>query len=368
MNAIGAPAQTGIDDPGAAGLDRRDPLRLVGGMMFAAGALVLLIRKGNEWSNWAIFFGLLIPAAALYAIALADRARAGVQGWRSAFLVFATLLLPAALLQLVKALDGTPSASLNVVWVFGLTAAVAVFVSFSLRAPVQMLLGAIALLVAWLALWDKILSNPTGDTVRWLLIVIAAIFVAGAIPLTRARRPQGSDLVTVAGLAAVLAGALSLTLAAASLSSSLGSVGSDAPKPGQGWNVFLLVVSLALIAYGSRSATRGPAYIGAIGLASFIAVTGIDLVSRLKGGGGGVVGWPLVLLIGGGLALVLSFVLKPGGLGGAGPGGQAGYAAPGAVPPAQAGGPVQPQSGQPGSLLDQWRQQPPPGPEQPPQQ
>ncbi|MEA2459750.1 MAG: hypothetical protein QOC95_2722, partial [Thermoleophilaceae bacterium] len=151
MNAIGAPAQTGIDDPGAAGLDRRDPLRLVGGMMFAAGALVLLIRKGNEWSNWAIFFGLLIPAAALYAIALADRARAGVQGWRSAFLVFATLLLPAALLQLVKALDGTPSASLNVVWVFGLTAAVAVFVSFSLRAPVQMLLGAIALLVAWLA-------------------------------------------------------------------------------------------------------------------------------------------------------------------------------------------------------------------------
>ncbi len=337
MNAIGGPGHAGIGEGRPFEHDRRDWLRLVGGMTFGAGALVLLIRKGNEWSNWAIFLGLLVPAAALYAVALAGRARTGVQGWQSAFLVFATLLLPLALLQFVNALEGTPAASLNLVWIFGLTAAVAISLSISLRAPVQMLLGALALLIAWLALWNKILSNPSGATVRWLLLVIAAVFVGGALALSRARRPQGSDLVTVAGLAAVLAGALSLTLAAASLSQSLGSVGGSAPKPGQGWNVFLLVVALGLIAYGSRSATRGPAYIGAIGLASFIALTGIDLVSRLKGAGGGVVGWPLILLIGGALALALSFVLKPGA-------------------------PVPPQGGQPGSPLDQWRQQPPPGP------
>lgn len=193
-----------------------------------------------------------------------------------------------------------------------------------------------------------------------------------AVLLGRADRPQASDLVTVAGLAAVIAGALSLTLAAGSLSDSLGSVGSDAPKPGQGWNVLLLVVSLALIAYGSRSATRGPAYVGALGLGSFIAIVGVDLVSRLKGDQGGVVGWPLILLIAGALAVALSFLLKPGALGGFGDGGHGGQSPPGAGQPpygqpvasqphTEPGAQAAPQAGQPGSLLDQWRQQPPPG-------
>lgn len=164
MNAIGTPTRTGLDQREPLGHDRRDWLRLIGGMMFAAGALVLLIRKGDSWSDWAIFAALLIPAVLLYGVALGGdgRIRGVARGWQSAYLVFATLLLPAALLQLVKALDGTPSASLNIVWIFGLTAVVAIGLSISLRAPVQMLLGALALLIAWLSLWDKILSNPSG--------------------------------------------------------------------------------------------------------------------------------------------------------------------------------------------------------------
>ena len=168
-----------MEDGGPLIADRRDWIRLIGGMMFAAGALVLLIRKANDWSNWAIFFALLIPAAVLYGAGARRAHRAGLQGWQSAFLVFGTLLLPLALLQFVNALEGTPTSSLNVAWIFALTAAAATVSSLSLRAPVQMLLGAVALLVAWLALWDKILSNPSGDTVRWLLLVIAAIYVVG---------------------------------------------------------------------------------------------------------------------------------------------------------------------------------------------
>lgn len=368
--------------------DRRDWLRVVGGMMFGAGALVLLIRKGQDWSDWAILAALLIPSAILFGITLVGWGRFGLQGWQAAFLVFATLLLLGALLQLVNALDGNPRDELNLAWTFGVAAAVAVVTSLALRAPFQMLLGALLLIVTWLTLWDKILSHPSGDTVRWLLVVLAAIYLAGAFVLSRSRRPQASDLITVSGLVAVLAAALSFAGAAGGLSNSVGSsLTGDVPKPGQGWNIFLLVVSLLLIAYGSRSPTRGPGYVGAVGLVGFILLTGADLVSRLNGeAGGGVAGWPLILLIGGGAALVLSFVLNPGALGGpggsaaAGPGGPGvagyaqppapGYGQPGAapqqVPPPDA--PAPPPPGQPGSPLDQWRQQPPPGAGPPPRQ
>jgi hypothetical protein len=256
----------------------------------------------------------------------------------------------------VQALKGSPRADLNLAWTFGVTAAVAVATSFALRAPFQMLLGALLGVVAWLALWDKILTNPSGDTVRWLLLVLAAIYFVAAVALLRARRPQASDLITAAGLVAVLAAALSFAAAASGVVGAAGSsLGGNVPKPSQGWNIFLLVVSLLLIGYGSRGPTRGPSYVGALGLGAFILLTGADLVNRLNGTGGGVVGWPLILLIGGGVALVAGFVLRPG-------------APP--QPPPQPGAPQQPSPAPPGqqeSPLDQWRQQPPPGAGPPPQ-
>lgn len=374
--------------------------------MFGAGALVLLIRKGSEWSDWAIFLALLIPALIMFAVVFVGRAREGLSGWHVAFLVFGTLLLLGALLQFVNAVDDDPDTSLNLAWTFGACAALAAVSSLVLRAQFQMLLGGLLAIVAWLTFWDKVLSNPSGDTVRWLLIVLAAIFLAAGVVLTRARQPQASDLITVAGIAAVIAAALSFAGAAGALSDTVGSsLSGSAPKPGQGWNVFLLVVSLLLIGYESRSPTRGPGYVGAVGLAAFIGLTGVDIVNRLNGDeGGGVVGWPLILLILGGAALMASFALNPGTLGGPGGGGAAGpggpgiggYAQPGVtqagVPtvgqpgapgygqapppgqplpppgaPPQQGAPGQPPP-QPGTPLDQWRQQPPPGAGPPPPQ
>src|SRR4051812_4314516 len=205
MNAIAGP-ETG---PRLAAPDRRDWLRVAGGMMFGAGALVLLIRKGDDWSDWATFFALLIPAVILFAVAFLGRARGeAFTGWQVGFLVFGTLLLLGALLQLVNAADGDPRSSLNVLWTFGVAAAVAVVTSLAMRAPFQMLLGALLALVAWLALWDKVLSNPSGDTVRWLLIVLAVIYLVVAVVVARAGRAQASDLITAAGIAAGVAGGL----------------------------------------------------------------------------------------------------------------------------------------------------------------
>jgi hypothetical protein len=403
MNAIGSPAAAVPPDTYSAP-DRRDWLKTAGGMMFGAGVIVLLARKGQAWSDWAIFAVLFIGALILLGLGAVRRPGDEELGqWRTGFLVFGTLLFLSSLAQLVNAADGNPGKPLNVAWIFGLAAAVAVVTSLAFRANLQMLVGALLGLVAWLALWTKILDNPSGNTVRWLLIVLALIYVGLAFVFARARRPQASDLITVAGIAAVLAAIISLAGAAQSV---LGGGGSSAsglpggvPKPGQGWNIFLLVVSLALIVYSSRGATRGPGYVGAFGLAGFIGLTGLDLVNRINGeDAGGVIGWPLILLIGGGLLIAAGFILRPEALGGPGAGGPGGpggpgygapaqgYGQPGAAGPAvgqpQAPGAGQPQApppqappgeappqgGQPGSLLDQWRQQPPPASGPPPQQ
>jgi hypothetical protein len=175
----------------------------------------------------------------------------------------------------------------------------------------------------------------------------------------------------VAGLAAVLAAILSLAVAAQSIIGVGGSTASGlpggVPKPGQGWNVFLLVVSLLLIGYSSRGATRGPGYVGAVGLLGFIGLTGLDLVNRLTGAeAGGVVGWPLILLIGGAILLALGFALRPEALGsrggpGAGGPGAGGPGGPGDAAAQPGAGPGIAQPAQSGSLLDDWRRQPPPG-------
>ncbi|MEA2436111.1 MAG: hypothetical protein QOF65_667 [Thermoleophilaceae bacterium] len=371
MNALGSPAAAGTDDRPFV-FDRGDWLRLIGGMMFAAGALVLLIRKGSDWSDWAVFFALLIPAAILLVLAFLDRLPDARHGWKAAFVVFGTLLLLGALLALVRALGGEVR-GLNVVWTFGIAAAVAVATAFMLRTPFQMLLGALFGLVAWLALWDKILTNPSGTTVQWLLVLLAVIYFVVALALVRAGHAQGSDLITAAGIAAILAASLSLAGAASSFTgaAATSSLSGNVPKPSQGWNIFLLVVSLLLIGFGSRGPTRGPSYVGALGLGAFIGLTGADLVHRVSGGGGGgVAGWPLILLIGGAIILALGFVLRPGMPGGpggpatAGPGGpgQAAYAAP----PAAGQGYQQPQAGSPATPPPPTP--PPPSGDQPTQQ
>src|SRR4051812_17921667 len=69
MNALGSPAAAGTDNR-TLSFDRSDWLRLIGGMMLGAGALVLLIRKVNDWGDWGIFAALLIPAVVLLGLAL----------------------------------------------------------------------------------------------------------------------------------------------------------------------------------------------------------------------------------------------------------------------------------------------------------
>jgi hypothetical protein len=310
MTAFGTPAAAG-PPAGPFAPDRRDWLRLLGGVAFAAGAVVLAIRKGGDWSDWVVLLLFLVPCVALYAPAFAARrALPGLQGWQSAFLAFAVLLLPAVLLQFIEAIDGSTGSGWNLTWIFGVCAAVAAATALRARAWWQMFAAGVYAGVAWLAFWGEVLDDPTASTVRALLILFAVLLVAAAVLLARAGRPFVSDLVTVAGIAAVIAGAISLSGLASEAVDPTSVLGSDPPSPSNGWNLFLLAISLALIAYGARSLTRGPAYVGAIGLVIFLGVVGEDIVAQLEGDPAkGVAGWPLVLLLGGAALAAASFLL-----------------------------------------------------------
>ena len=73
----------------------------------------------------------------------------------------------------------------------------------------------------------------------------------------------------------------------------------------QEWDVFLLVLAMALIWYGLRARWRGPVYIGAITLFAFIFSVGTEITSLFDDGpSGDLVGWPLLLLLVGGGALL----------------------------------------------------------------
>ena len=359
--------------------DRRDWLRLLGGLAFAAGALVLGIRKETDWSDWVLLLVYAAPCALLYATAFAARRRlASLQGWETAYLAFAVVLLPVVLLQFVAAVDGNTSAELNIAWTLGLSAAVSAVTAVLTGARWQMLIAGLYAFVAWLALWSKILDDLSEDRLRGILASFALILLLAAFLSARGRRPFTSDLVTVAGIAGLLMALVGLAGLAGQAVDLQGVLPDDA-RPEQGWNIVLLAVSLLLLAYGSRAVTRGPSYVGGIGLFVFVFVVGQDVVAAFNADEGqGVVGWPLILLLGGAALAAASFAVPPSGGGRTteppnwfGGGGDGVAGAPGGAPAAQPQAPSQqaapPPPGGGGGLLDSWRHQPPPGGGQPPQ-
>lgn len=289
---------------------RADAVRTLGAVLFAAGAIALFIRKSStgDWGDFALLLTVLVPFALLYGLGVAGPAGTAVdEPWRGVYIVLGVLLAPLALLQFLEWIGGNTDDSLNGAWIFALVGALAAVASLRRDALYAALLAALAFLVAWLLLWDKLLDDPEVDTFRWLLVILALIYTAGAMALRSSGSRQASELVTGAALAAVAAGGIAAVQAAVSLAGSLGlgELGSGADT-NVFWDVFLLVVSAGAIVYGVRAGARGPTYAGGLGLFAFIVVVGVEL-SKLTDGespGGDLVGWPLLLLVLGGAAIV----------------------------------------------------------------
>jgi hypothetical protein len=299
-------------------------MRTLAGLLLGAGFFMAWARKSgslaNGWSDWGLFFTLLIITVFLYGVGLMGRLNTPtLRAWQSVYVVFGILLIPFTLFQFIEAVGGNAGSDLNVFWVLLVTAGAAGFAALVADVQYGMLLAAIAVVISWSALWDKILSNGIFThygIYRGLLVIIGLILVAVALavhrsdPLARLR-PGGTptpeptrwlranDVITGAAIAGVAAGALTFTAFFAQASTFAVRVAS----PSLLWDLELLVASLLAVLWGARFGVRGPAYVGAIGLLIFIINVGSEVGVSFPEST--IVGWPLILaLVGAGLFVI----------------------------------------------------------------
>jgi hypothetical protein len=233
--------------------------------------------------------------------------------WAGVYAIFGLLFVLLALRQLVDLVGGSPGADLNVFWTFAVTAGLGVYAGLIAGIRFGLLAACIAAIIAWTALWDKILGDQgVGGhigTYRGLLGLLAILLVFAGIRVWRDERDDElglrkfSEFLTGAGIAAVLGCSLGIAtvLTLFPIPFTNGTAIGDSTL----WDVLLLAVSLGLVGLGTTIGVRGPVYVGAIGLGIFLLIVGLDLNDKTPQPTD--LGfWPILLLIGGGLAFFAS--------------------------------------------------------------
>jgi hypothetical protein len=307
--------------------DGRDGLRAVAGILLGLGFLMTFLRKssiGEPWGDWGLLITLLIITVFLYGVGLLGRMNTPtVRGWQAIYLIFGIILIPILLFQFVEAIGGDTGSTLNTFWIFLVTAAAAAFAALVADVRYGLLLASISIIVSWLALWDKIISDGLiahYGIFRGLLVVIGLILVGVALLVYRsdplaALRPgrapasestrwwRAQDLITGAAIAGVLAGALTFTAVFAQTDSLFAP---PVASPSLLWDLELLVASILAVLWGVRFGVRGPTYVGAIGLFIFLIDVGSELGIDFPEAT--IVGWPLILALVGAAFFVASLM------------------------------------------------------------
>ena len=163
-----------------------------------------------------------------------------------------------------------------------------------------------------------------------VVALVAVVLAIGALAFDRGGGREGTELMTAAGVAGLLAGITGLlTLATQFVASSIASaLGAEPDLSGaqqhQEWDVFLLVVALLLIWYGLRAAWRAAALVFGLVLIPFTLFQLIDMLGGNPDKSGhnawvfavaAVAGWYAAFVHGlrwgalfGGLALIISWM------------------------------------------------------------
>ena len=287
------------------GGDERGGLRALAGLLFGVGMLLVIFRRTSfpePWDDGVVFGCFLVPCALLYSAGvLGGRAMDGrATSWQSVYAVFGIIFVPLTLFEFLEWLGGEASA-FNSAWIFLLTAVAAFAATLIGQVRAGALLGGLALIVSWIALWDGVLDDGVSadvGTLRGLLVIAAVLLLLGVAILSMGigvpERAPG-DLGTAAVVAAVAAGAISLAAVPEGILFFFFGIDQLGVGTSAFWDGYLLVVSLAAVLFGATSGIRGPTYVGAFGLVAFILVVGFD--SGDSSPEGSLLGWPLILLV-----------------------------------------------------------------------
>jgi hypothetical protein len=297
-----------------------DAARGIGGLLLAAGAVLVLSRETlhHHVSNFEQMLAFAVPAVILYMLALgAGRAGDGRTRASQALLLVTSLPLGAlALVALLEAVGASGEATTAVA--FAAIALPAAYAAARTGVAYAILLAALALFAAWNIAWVALLHpSPTG--IRWLLLLAALLLAGVATALARRDAIGGGEVATVAGLAAVAAGAVGIVVALGGEVLSLLPLGEGQTEvarhlPGAQsfiWDLYLLAVSCLLAWVGARRGIRGPGYVALLGLLLFVDSVSAELARVADGHArtASLLGWPLALLLLGVLGLLAPALL-----------------------------------------------------------
>ncbi len=283
-------------------------------MPFALAVVLVNVRMDGVWGR-GVF---LVLTALACALVLAMGWLAPLEGerprnYQATLLLLGLALLLVTLLRLAQVLgvERPLGSAGTVVWMFAALTAVAVAAVHARRAAVCALVACVAGTVALLAFVDWVFAPHTITTYRWVLLAISIGFIVGSLRLRGSYRRESVYLVDAAGLAVlgIALGALAIALAGVTalvsdLAATSGASGSPVAAElgdrgadlGTWWELVLLAASFGLAAYAGVDGERGPGYLGAVGLLAFVLLAGPPAAS-----GASLVGWPLLLLLVGGI-------------------------------------------------------------------
>jgi hypothetical protein len=282
---------------------RGDWLRMLGGVLFAVGAVILFARKGSDdWAAFPLLIVVAVPCVVVFGLGAMGALAAGeVARWHAVLMVTGVLLSVLAFGQLWDLVGVNTDSSGCGFLTFACVAGLAAFASFGVGAAYQALLAALAGIAAWLFFFDMLLDEPGITTFRWLLLVLCLAYAVLAFALRESEAPQAPEFVTAAGIAGVTVGLIGVIAGAGDAFGGLFFGGETADGEGQSvlWDIWLLLISLGLVGYGAVVRARGPAYVGFVGLLAFAFAQGFEVNALLEGEepDSSFVGWPLILLL-----------------------------------------------------------------------
>jgi len=283
----------------------RGPLIAAGAVLFTAGIALEEVRLEEELPKVVHVLILALAAALILGLGLQARLEGGrPAAYQSVLLVAGLLLLEGALLQLADLLgaefsDAFPAGAF--VWTSLLLCGAALYPAVRRNSAICGMVAGIAAGVAFLSAANWIFGAESQPVFRWLLLLLALVFVLASLVL-RGGNPRHAELMVITGGLATL----SIVLVAA-LGALFGSFLSLEGASGEGflpgfWEFVVLGAGCGLVAYGAVDRVPGAAWLGVAHLFGFLAAASAGADDTL-------LWWPLILLLLGGGVMVIG--LRP---------------------------------------------------------
>jgi hypothetical protein len=277
----------------------RGPLIAAGTVLFTAGIALEEVRLEDPLPRWVHVLILAAAAALILGLGLQAQLEGGrPAAYQSVLLVSGLLLLEGALLEFADLLgadfsDAFPAGTF--VWTSLLLCGAALYPAVRRNSAICGMVAGVAAGVAVLSAANWIFGAESQTVFRWLLLLLALVFVLVSLVL-RGGSPRHAELMVITGglatVSIVLVAALDALFGAFL---SLDGTTDEGFLPGF-WEFIVLGAGCGLIAYGAVDRVPGAAWLGVAHLLGFLAAASAGADDTL-------LWWPLILLLLGGGAM-----------------------------------------------------------------